>query len=150
MKFFVLSLSAMFAMLFSTHVAHAEQQALTNFNSNYATNVTSCNLCHGGIPGLNSFGLDFRAQGGTKAAYNANFAGLDALDSDGNGTNNGIQIRTDALSPADANITLASLSDPLPQDFASTTGCMTSGFATPWLMFFAMFMFGFMVKRKRS
>ena len=140
-----LVLGLLFVGVFS---ANAEQQALTNFNANYATNVTSCNLCHGGIPSLNAFGSDFLAQGGFKSAYAANFAALDGLDSDANGTNNGIQIRTDALSPADANITLASLSAGLPQDPASVVGCVTSLATTPLMMFLALFGLGLLVRKK--
>lgn len=138
--------------------ASAQQLALTNFNANYGTTVTSCALCHTAATGaggaLNTFGSNFKTAGGTKTLYMPTWATLDGMDADGDGTNNGAQIAA-GNAPA-GNGTLAAVTETFPGGATPPAagggggGCVTGAATTPLMMVLAMLSLGFFVRRKQG
>lgn len=122
--------------------AHAVQQALTNLNNNYGTNLTSCSLCHTSAPSLSVFGQAFKAAGGRKNAYAPNFTTLGAGDADGDGTTNEAEI----LAGTDPNSSATTISNTGPS--ASVGGCMTEGLTAPLAMIGALLSLAFFARRK--
>ncbi len=145
----ILGLS-MLAMMLMSNSAYAIQLALDNFNAHYGLKVTSCSLCHTSPPALNNFGVNFKSSGGGKPSYSPNFTTLDSLDADANNIPNGQQI-ANGKSPADNNITLASLSTgpgATPLGTASVTGCISSGVSAFALIALSMLGLGFLLRRQ--
>ncbi|WP_038246520.1 hypothetical protein [Ghiorsea bivora] len=135
-------------------IVSAQPLALSNFNVNYGTTVTSCALCHttNATTGtLNAFGANFKTAGGAKTAYMPNWATLDGMDADADGVLNGAQIAA-GNAPA-GNGTLAAPTDIVVTTTAASSsggGCVTSSLTTPLMMVLAMLSLGFFVRRKKD
>jgi len=140
------------ALTMGATTASAQALALTNFNANYTTTVTSCALCHTTATTsgtLNTFGANFKTAGGAKTAYMPNWGTLDGMDADGNGVFNGVQIAA-GDAPA-GNGTLAAITDIVVAGGTSSGGgCVTSSVTTPLMMVLAMLSLGFFVRRKKD
>jgi len=141
------------ALTMGATTASAQALALTNFNANYKTTVTSCALCHTTATTtsgtLNTFGLNFKTAGGAKNAYMPNWGNLDGMDADGNGTSNGSQIAA-GDAPA-GNGTLTAIKDIVVDGGGSSGGgCVASSVTTPLMMVLAMLSLGFFVRRKKD
>jgi len=152
-------IAALGALSFGAMNAQAEALALSNFNGNYGTTVTSCALCHTSASptsankARNAFGTDFKTAGGSKSAYVANYTTLDTMDSDGDLTLNGAQIAA-GNAPA-GNGTLASptataTAAASTSSGGSSGGCVTAAVTTPLMMVLGMLTLGFFVRRKKS
>jgi len=155
----ITAIAALGAISFGGLTAHAEALALVNFNVNYGTSVTSCALCHttaspNSNSARNAFGQDFKTAGGSKSLYVANYATLDAMDSDNDGNLNGAQIAA-GNAPA-GNGTLASPTATATAAASTSSGgssgggCVTSTVTTPLMMVLGMLTLGFFVRRKKS
>ena len=115
---------SLLAMVFVTGVfglARANSTYSGYFNSAYPSSSLAgsgnCAVCHTGIPGVNSYGSDFKNHGKNQAALTA----IESLDSDGDGSANRVEIDA-GTSPGDPN------SHPVISDTIAPT---VTGFSIP-------------------
>jgi hypothetical protein len=102
-------------------LAHGNSTYSGYFNSAYSGSSLAgsgnCAVCHTNIPGLNSYGSDFKNHGKNQAALTA----IESLDSDGDGSANKVEINAGTF-PGDPN------SHPVVSDTIAPT---VTGFSIP-------------------
>jgi hypothetical protein len=94
--------------------AHASSGYLSSFNTRYgtaATKLDTCNVCHTSVPSRNPYGAAY-------GSANHNFATIEGLDSDGDGSTNIVEIKALTF-PGDATSKPAAPPPPPPPPAAS-------------------------------
>ena len=145
------------ALSLSVNIASATPTALSNFNTNYGTSVTSCALCHttadgNANPARNAFGADFKNAGGGKTLYMPNWTTLDGMNSGGLASPNNGAVIAAGNAPAGGTLTnpAVSATTTTPSSGGGGGGCIASSATTPLMMVLAMLSLGFFVRRKKD
>ena len=157
MKKIILSAAMLGALSLSVSTASAEPTAITTFNTNYGTNISSCAVCHTTADGnansaRNAFGADFKTAGGGKPNYTPVWATLDGMNSGGLAVPDNGTVIGNGNAPAGgtlANPTVSATTPTTPSG-GGGGGCVASSATTPLMMVLAMLSLGFFVRRKKS